>query len=280
VSCSSGTAASSSSAAMRRPRHRRLRWWSELGAVGIALQPGLMLGACGDLDTRHTPLTRFARAAAPEMERPGQLCADFGEHRVCYADGSAARVQRPLPAGLAPPEGYRCGDAGGARSCEDRAAHSGAFECGTTRCLQLRPRMPDDGEWECVEMSGLAYCHSRGLMAGVGRGPRDLGWVCGPRRGSPDAEEICIDTDPDRPRDRRYRQCRYEQHMGATHRSCTPTRALIIGDACDQASGCPADSRCQAGLCLPERPAPACWFDRDCDAPERCALGSCVPRGA
>jgi len=145
--------------------------------------------------------------------------------------------------------------------------------------------MPDDAEWECVEMSGLAFCHSRGAMAGVVRGPRDLGWLCGPRRGAAakSGEEICIDTDPDRPTaatHKHYRHCRYEQQLGASIRSCVAGRSPIIGDACGADSACPKDSRCQDGLCLPERPQPACWLDADCGQDGRCALGSCVVAGA
>ncbi|HET8935009.1 MAG TPA: hypothetical protein VFN67_16285 [Polyangiales bacterium] len=141
--------------------------------------------------------------------------------------------------------------------------------------------MPDDGEWECVEISGLPFCHSRGSMAGAARGPRDLGWLCGARRAAADGgEEICVDTDPDRPTDQRFRGCRYEQRLGATVRSCGPTRSLLIGDACTAETTCPKDSTCQAGLCLPQRPEPACWLDADCGAGARCVLGSCTSGGA
>jgi hypothetical protein len=241
----------------------------------------LLMAAVGcehQLGGSRPELTSFTRAAAPEAERAGKLCSDFGELRVCYGDEGVARVARSVPAGLAPRAGYRCGGSGRARKCEDRAANGGGFECGTTRCLQLSPRMPDDGEWECVELSGLVYCHSRGPMAGVEAGPKDLGWLCGPRRGHD--EQVCIDTDADRPSDARFRSCRYEQRMGASIRSCVPARAAAIGDSCAAETECPKDSSCQAGLCLPRRPEPACWLDADCGAAARCALGSCTPVGA
>lgn len=221
-------------------------------------------------------LATFTRAPAPEQDRPGQLCSDFAEARVCYDDDAARRVPRTLPEGQTPSAGFRCGGSGRARVCEDRAAQGGKFECGTTRCIQLFPRMPDDGEWECVEMVGLAFCHSRGTMAGAARGPRDLGWLCGPRRGHDDGEEICVDTSPDRPSDPRFRHCRYEQRRGAHIRSCGPGKGPIISDPCPQDAACPEHSACREGLCLPRRPAPACWLDADCGAGERCVLGSCV----
>lgn len=281
----SGIAASSSSAGTRR--HRRLRR-SCRSKTCLVLVTLLLMAAAGC--EHETPVTQskaggqaaqlasFTRTLAPEEQRPGQLCSDFGETRVCYEGLVARRVPRSLPEGLVPTAGFRCGGSGAARECEDRAQNGGPFDCGTTRCLQLSPRMPDDGEWECVEISGLVFCHSRGPMAGAARGPRDLGWLCGARRGH--AEQICIDTDPDRPDDQRFRACRYEQRLGASIRSCSASRAPLVGDACSAESKCPKDSTCQDGWCLPRRPEPACWLDGDCGADSRCALGSCVSGGA
>ena len=281
------TAASSSSAATHRRRRHHQCSRNETCLVLAVL---LLMAAAGcehkgsveDKASRQAAqLARFTRANAPEQDRPGQLCSDFGESRVCYEADVARRVPRSLPDGVEPMAGFRCGGSGRARSCEDRAANGGAFECGTTRCIQLSPRMPDDGEWECVEMSGLTFCHSRGPMAGASHGPRDLGWLCGARRGVADGgEEICVDAAPDRPRDPSMRHCRYEQRLGATVRSCGPGRGLLIGDACSRKDACPKDSTCKEGLCLPRRPAPACWLDADCGAGARCALGSCVSGGA
>jgi hypothetical protein len=143
--------------------------------------------------------------------------------------------------------------------------------------------MPDDGEWECVEISGVVYCHSRGSVAGMPDGPADLGWLCGPRRGSRTGERVCVDFDADRPPQGALAaapalQCRFEAHFGAPRRSCTPATKLQVGSACTAASACPEGSRCSAGLCLPERPEPACFFDRECGARARCVFGSC--RGA
>ena len=140
--------------------------------------------------------------------------------------------------------------------------------------------MPDDGEWECVEISGVVFCHSRGLMAGMQAEPMDLGWLCGARRGGAEGERICVDLDADRPEDTSRRHCRFEAHVGAPQRSCTNTQSLQVGDACADSRVCPAGSRCQAGLCLPAQPEPACWLDRDCGAGLRCVFGSCAKAGA
>lgn len=281
------TAASSSSADM--PRRLLLRQCSR-NETCLVLAILLLMAAAGcehkssvtgKAGRQAAQLAMFTRVSAPEQDRPGQLCSDFGESRICYEADIARRVPRSLPEGVQPTAGYRCGGSGRARSCEDRAANGGVFECGTTRCIQLSPRMPDDGEWECVEIGGLTFCHSRGAMAGVARGPRDLGWLCGPRLAAADGgEEICVDTAPDRPGDPQFRHCRYEQRLGATVRSCGPGRGAIIGDVCRGGGACPKDSTCQEGLCLPRRPAPACWLDADCGAGARCALGSCVSGGA
>ena len=273
---------------MHRRRRRRRRFSRNETCLVLAIL--LLMAAAGcehkssSLDKagrQAAQLATFTRANAPEQDRPGQLCSDFGDSRVCYEADVARRVARSLPEGLVPSASFRCGGSGAARSCEDRAANGGTFECGTTRCIQLFPRMPDDGEWECVEMSGLTFCHSRGAMAGMATGPRDLGWLCGPRRGvAGGGEEICVDTAPDRPEDSRFRHCRYEQRLGATVRSCGAGRGSLIGDPCSADASCPKDSSCQEELCLPRRPAPACWLDADCGSGARCALGSCVAGGA
>jgi hypothetical protein len=198
---------------------------------------------------------------------------------VCWRGDDAETVTRTLPGGAAPPHGFRCGGIGRERVCEDRNRNASAFVCGTQRCLQERPRMPDDGEWECVEISGVVFCHSRGTLAGMQSGPLDLGWICGARRGRTDGERICVDLDADRP-DLTNRRCRFEPHFGAPQRGCTPVQTLLVGDACTDSKACPAGSQCKAGLCLPARPEPACWLDRDCGEGARCVLGSCAKAGA
>ena len=233
-------------------------------------------GACRDsaAPTTHA-LTRYP---APEAWTPGQVCSDLGAARVCWRGGTSMLVPRVLPNAPVPPEGWRCGGDGRERECEDRTRNASRFDCGTQRCLQVRPRMPDDGEWECVEISGVVFCHSRGEGAGMQAGPMDLGWLCGPRRGAAPDERVCVDFDADRPSGAQAalaERCRFEPHWGTPRRSCTPAQTLRVGSPCSRASVCPDGSQCSAGLCLPGRPSPGCFFDRDCDDGARCVFGSC-----
>lgn len=231
---------------------------------------------------RHAPPATSAatREPAPALDDADRACADLGDKRVCWQDGSAALVPRSVPSGAAPAHGFRCGGRGRERVCEDRMHNASAFACGTQRCLQERPRMPDDGEWECVEISGIVYCRSRSLFAGMQAGDMDLGWVCGARRGGAEGERICVDLDADRPDDTSRRHCRFEAHFGAPQRSCTNDRAPLVGDACNDARACPHGSRCETGLCLPAQPEPGCWLDRDCGEGAQCVFGSCAKAGA
>jgi hypothetical protein len=227
------------------------------------------------------PTTSTAtRSVAPAPQDGDRVCSDLGAKRVCWQGDTAQLVPRTLPSGATPAHGFRCGGTGRARTCEDRTRNASAFACGTQRCLQERPRMPDDGEWECVEISGVVFCRSRSLTAGMQAGPMDLGWTCGERRGGAAGERICVDLDADRPDDASRRHCRFEAHVGMPQRSCTSDRAPLVGDACSGDGGCPRGSRCQAGLCLPARPEPACWLDRDCGEDLRCVFGSCAKAGA
>ena len=237
-------------------------------------------GACRDSAPTTSALTRYP---APEAWTPGQVCSDLGARRVCWRGATPVLVPRvlPEPGGPAPLQGWRCGGEGHERVCEDRGRNASGFDCGTQRCLQARPRMPDDGEWECVEISGVVFCHSRGDGAGMQAGPMDLGWLCGPRRGGAAGERICVDFDAERPSSSQAGMehgCRFEPHFGMPQRSCTPARTLQVGSPCSPSSACPDGSRCSAGSCLPDRPEPACFFDRDCGGAARCVFGSC--RGA
>jgi hypothetical protein len=268
----SATAASSSSAGKRR---------RSCELLGLALLTFAIACACQEPAPQRAELTAaLARYAAPVAEDGGSVCADIADVRVCWRGATPEIVPRALPRVPATPRGFRCGGVGRERVCEDRARNGSAFDCGTTRCQQERPRMPDDGEWECVEMSGAVFCHSRGPVAGMHTGPMDLGWLCGARLGVSGGERICVDLDPDRPQLATHRSCRFELRLGMQQRSCTRADKPILGDACVASSACPSGSRCEAGLCLPGRPEPACWLDRDCGEGAKCVLGTCDKAGA
>ena len=222
---------------------------------------------------------RFAAGvqAAPAPDDRGELCADLGPHRICWSGSQRLVLPRPLPDGPQPPAGFRCSGMGASRVCEERAREGGSFQCVEQRCVQAWPRMPDDSEWDCVEMNGVVFCHSRAHTAGVADGPLDLGWLCGPRRGNSPPERVCVDLDPDRPDLAREWQCRYEFAHGQPQRVCVPAVEPMIGSACSATRACPAASRCSDGVCLPARPEPGCWYDRDCGAGAACRRGTCEP---
>jgi hypothetical protein len=274
----SATAASSLNAVKRRPS-------CDLSLLAFVVA----CAACQGAAPQRAELTAAAaRYAAPVAEDGDSGCADIADKRVCWRGATPEIVPRALPDVPATPRGFRCGGIGRERVCEDRARNGSAFDCGTTRCLQERPRLPDDGEWECVEMSGAVLCHSRGPVAGMQTGPMDLGWLCGARVGGNEGARvggnegarICVDLDPDRPELATHRSCRFELRLGMQQRSCTRADKPIIGDACAASSACPSGSRCEAGLCLPARPEPACWLDRDCGEGSKCVLGTCAKAGA
>jgi hypothetical protein len=216
------------------------------------------------------------RGPAPGLRDRGDLCVDIGRRRVCWVHGQPVQVPRPVPAGLEPPGGLRCGGMGQTRRCEARARNAGAFRCdASARCVQTSPRMPDDGEWDCVEMSGIVHCHRRAAAAGVADGPLDLGWLCGPRLGADPRDRVCVDLDADRPSQDRAWQCRFEPFQGQSQRVCVPAREPALASTCQDSRGCPAAMRCSDRSCLPELPRPGCWYDRDCGAGAKCRWGSC-----
>lgn len=231
---------------------------------------------CGEPVVTTHDATRYTAPAAADSGGP---CSDIGAVRVCWHADEPVVSARPLPSGPAAMGGWRCGGTGGARLCEERSRNGSAFVCGTQRCLQQRPRMPDDGEWDCVEISGAVFCHSRGELAGLSAGPSDLGWSCAARRGSSSGERICVDLDADRPQGSSAQRCRFESERGAPRRSCVPAQPRAIGSACSAGDACPSGTRCRAGLCLPRAPRPACWLDADCGASATCVFGSCVDAG-
>jgi hypothetical protein len=243
---------------------RPARWFLGLLLATLACRP------------QAAPKVTAERAyAAPAPLDRGELCSDLRGERVCWDAGRRLRVPRPLPSGPQPPAGFRCGGMAGARVCADRAHNGSAFDCQGQRCLQARPRMPDDSEWDCVEMNGVVFCRGRADAAGIAAGPLDLGWLCGERRGVTPLERICVDLDSDRPVGAAEFQCAFEYPHGQPQRVCVPASAPRIGSACGPTRPCPAAASCSDGRCLPARPEPACWYDKDCGAAAVCRWGSC-----
>jgi hypothetical protein len=217
---------------------------------------------------------------APAERDRGDACADVGEARACWGTGceGACQVDRPVPSVAAPAGGWRCDGMGAERVCEARRRNSGPFECGRADggCVQREPRVPDDGEWECVETDGASYCHERGPAAAVVAGRMDPGWLCGSRKGAPEGERVCVDFSPDRP-DRGVWQCSFRGDLAHT---CVPTDVAGVGSACSDQHACPRDATCVRGVCLPPRPTPNCWLDADCGEAARCRWGTCAGGGA
>ena len=131
--------------------------------------------------------------------------------------------------------------------------------------------MPNDAEWECVDMDGVTFCHGRGDAAGIVPAPIELGWLCGDGPAGP----VCVDFDADRPPLEPSYRCRIVYPHGVPERHCTRAVAARVGSPCDASVRCPAASSCQDGLCLPARPAPSCWFDAHCGNAGVCRWGTC-----
>jgi len=206
-------------------------------------------------------------------------CADVAQVRVCWpADGSTPRVRlRPLPDAPRPSAGWRCHGRGLVRRCEDRARGAGPFVCEQDQCVQRYPRVPDDGEWECIDLKGVAVCRRGVAPAGVVAGPPDRGWRCSARAGASPPERVCVDYSPDLPDDESSWRCRYE-HARGQQRICRRVRKPArLGGVCDAQRSCPRHLSCAAGVCLPHRPDVSCWFDDDCGDGRVCRLGTCVP---
>ena len=225
----------------------------------------LGLAACG------------GRSSLPDVPPDrAPLCADVADVRVCWGceGGGDCLVERFAPA-PAPPLGWRCTGGGKERRCLDRAPAGGPFLCTKTECRQVHPRMPDDGEWECIDMGGAVMCHGGEPPAAVVEGPADPGWICGPRAQGPRGpEKVCVDFSPDRPGgDIDGWSCTYDHEHGEKRlcrRDPSPKR---LGARCEV--GCPDGAACVEGRCAPARPSPSCWFDTDCEGGRPCRFGTC-----
>jgi hypothetical protein len=135
-------------------------------------------------------------------------------------------------------------------------APGGPWECPTDTCLQRHPRLPDDGEWECAEVEGVAVCRSIAAAAGAVPGPASRAWTCGDGAG-PEAEgrRICVDLAPETPDGKRAGwRCRFAHN---------PEQRV-----------CKRDPAAAAPPAHPE-PRPSCWLDGDCAEGQRCRVGSC-----
>lgn len=230
-------------------------------------------------------------SAAPATADRG-LCADVADARVCWlgagesgegceaapGGGSICVRGRPLPKGPPPPAGWRCYGEGPERKCVDRGLGGGPFVCERNRCAQRYPRMPDDGEWECIDMDGVVMCRRGVPPAGVVVGPPDVGWLCGDRVTDEGADRVCVDFSPDMPDGAtRGWRCRFD-HKRREQRICRESdRYPALGAACEAGSPCPDTLICASGRCMPRPPQPlSCWFDKECGTGRMCHLGTCV----
>ena len=146
------------------------------------------------------------------------------------------------------------------------------FLCLDGACTQPHPRLPDDGEWECLDMAGAAICRGGEPAAGVVPGPPDRRWSCGAR---PGGERICVDLDGDLPRDRTARwRCEYRNSPRPVRRCRADPAVHLLGDPCTPRQPCVDGTTCRDGRCLAPAPTPSCWLDGDC-ASGACRFGSC-----
>lgn len=201
---------------------------------------------------------------APIDDR-GARCADVGAVRACWSDGCPGGVcvtARPEDA-----RASRCTGGGKDRRCTRRGRLADAFACTNGSCVQRHPRLPDDGEWTCVDLTGAVLC--RGAQPPT---TPDPGWTCGKR---PSGERVCIDLDPDLPPGGPHR-CRFD-HIPRDRRICEPDAPPTprVGTPCSADATCPEGTRCGAGRCLPPAPEPECWLPEDC-AGAPCRLGRCA----
>jgi hypothetical protein len=230
---------------------------------------------------RATPHVQSGPAPSPGVDDRGTLCLDVGDVRACWGDrtdGETRRdgrclVRRPLPDSPSPPSGFRCHGQRSERTCVTRAWNGPPFTCQKDRCVQSPLRAPDDGEWECVEMAGAVVCRSPSEAAGIPPGAEDAAFVCGVRKGH--GERICVDLSPDPPPGLGSWSCRVTYDGGSAARVCTPSKEARVGGRCASPEECPVATACIGGRCLPDQPAPECWFDQDCGQGERCRYGSC-----
>lgn len=222
---------------------------------------------------------------SPTNDPPGGSCEDVGGVRACWGEGGAPGLfPRPVPLGPAGSTlGWRCVGSGADRVCLDRRWAAPPFRCAGDRCVQLYPRLPDDGEWQCADSGSATVCKGGERAAGVAPAPPERGWRCGRRVETRDevgkGERICVDLSPDFPDGTMTGwRCRYENEP-PLRRICArdPGRPSLTAP-CDPQHPCLDGSVCVSGVCLPSAPHPDCWLDEDC-AGGRCRFGSCAEAG-
>lgn len=151
---------------------------------------------------------------------------------------------------------------------------AGPFSCEPGSCRQEHPRLPDAGEWRCADGGGSVWCAGGQAAAGVVAGPSDARYRCARRWGKLRSERICIDSQPDVPREQpEMRACAFEQERGIARvcrRGAEPVKARLpanVTPACWLDRDCPSGS-CDRGVCR-------CGENRDCELGS-CQQGLCV----
>jgi hypothetical protein len=145
------------------------------------------------------------------------------------------------------------------------------FACTADACVQRHPRLPDDGEWECLDQAGASVCRGGDPPAGVVAGLADGRWICGARGG----ERICVDLLGDFPSGGAEGwRCRYQSSPRPRRICQREPGAHHLGDRCDRRQPCVDGAACREGRCLAPPPRPSCWLDSDC-ASGACRFGSC-----
>jgi len=232
-----------------------------------------------------------AIGASPAKADRG-LCADVADARLCWLEkevdgkgcaampggGAVCVHERPVPKGPRPTAGWRCSGDGKARTCIDRGLGGGPFVCERKRCTQTYPRMPDDGEWECIDMDGTVMCRRGVPAAAVVVGKPDVGWMCGDRITEEGKERVCVDFSPDLPDGAtRGWRCRYD-HKRRERKICRESdRDPGLLSACDANAPCPDTLACAGARCVPRAPrVVSCWFDKECENGQECHLATCV----
>lgn len=247
--------------------------------VILVASPGS--AACDGAKAPQTPLpVALEQTVRVPVPGPDALCRDVADVRVCWsAAGCEAGcvVPRAVPEGVPPRSGHRCAPASGqpgAFRCEPRALAASGFRCQAGQCTQAFMHLPDASEWECIDDLGALRCRRVAAAAGVPEGAPAPSFVCGARAAG-DGELICVDFSPDVP-DSEHRTCRVAHAFGRLQRVCRRGAGGGLGAECERPGACPDGTDCVAGRCLPPRPAPNCWYDRDCPLGARCRFGTCT----